>query len=189
GIGASPSAGNLAVKLLPAIAWPQPAAIVYPTPLSATQLNATVTPSVPGTFTYTPPAGTVLLAGTRTLLVTFTPADPALVLTPAPATVSVAVTDATQPALTVPPNATIEATSPAGAAFFYVATASDAVDGALPVSCSPASGFTFPFVLPGPTATPVTCTAIDKSGNSKSASFTVTVQDTLPPAVIVPAPI
>ena len=37
------------------------------------QLDATA--SVPGTFVYTPPAGTVLCAGTQTLSVTFTPAD------------------------------------------------------------------------------------------------------------------
>ena len=51
-----------------------PADIVYGTALSATQLNATTT--VPGTFVYTPPAGTVLTAGTaQTLSVTFTPTE------------------------------------------------------------------------------------------------------------------
>src|SRR5205085_10416088 len=43
--------------------------------------------------------------------------------------------------------------------------------------------------LPGPTTTTVTCTALDVNGNSKSASFTVNVQDTTPPAVIAPAAI
>ena len=43
---------------------------------SATQLNATA--SVPGTFVYTPAAGTVLNAGAaQTLSVTFTPTDAA----------------------------------------------------------------------------------------------------------------
>ena len=41
--------------------------------LSATQFNARA--SVPGRFTYSPAAGTVLPAGTHTLTVTFTPAD------------------------------------------------------------------------------------------------------------------
>jgi N-acetylneuraminic acid mutarotase len=58
----------------PVIAWPTPAAITYPTALSATQLDATTT--ISGTFTYRPPAGTMLVPGTQTLRVTFTPADP-----------------------------------------------------------------------------------------------------------------
>ncbi|MBX2945177.1 MAG: gliding motility-associated C-terminal domain-containing protein [Cyclobacteriaceae bacterium] len=54
------------VKATPAISWSNPAAIVYGTPLSATQLNATA--SVPGTFTYTPAAGTILNAGSNQVL-------------------------------------------------------------------------------------------------------------------------
>ena len=44
------------------ITWPTPAAIIYGTALSATQLNATAERS-PGTFVYTPASGTVLNAG------------------------------------------------------------------------------------------------------------------------------
>ncbi len=62
-------------KATPAIAWAAPAAITNPAPLSATQLDATA--SVPGTFAYTPAAGTVLAAGTQMLSVTFTPGDTA----------------------------------------------------------------------------------------------------------------
>src|ERR1700722_15048594 len=61
------------------LTWNTPAAITYPTPLSSVQLNATDTVAgVPlaGTFTYNPPATTVLTAGTHTLSVTFVPADP-----------------------------------------------------------------------------------------------------------------
>ena len=48
--------------------------IAYGTPLSAAQLDATA--SVPGTFAYSPAAGTVLQAGSgQTLSVTFTPTD------------------------------------------------------------------------------------------------------------------
>ncbi|PYR35619.1 MAG: hypothetical protein DMF93_21420, partial [Acidobacteria bacterium] len=58
----------------PAITWPAPADIVYGAALGAAQLNAST--SVPGTFVYTPPAGTVLSAGAaQTLSVTFTPSD------------------------------------------------------------------------------------------------------------------
>src|SRR5204863_7503281 len=44
------------------IQWPVPAPIVYGTPLSAAQLNATA--SVPGTFVYEPPAGSIGTGGT-----------------------------------------------------------------------------------------------------------------------------
>ena len=60
-------------KATPTITWANPAAITYGTALGATQLNATA--STPGTFLYSPPAGTVLTAGTHTLSVTFTPTD------------------------------------------------------------------------------------------------------------------
>jgi hypothetical protein len=57
----------------PALTWTSPAAITYGTALSSNQLNATV--SVPGSFAYTPPSGTVLHAGANTLSVIFTPTD------------------------------------------------------------------------------------------------------------------
>ena len=58
----------------PVITWSNPADIVYGASLGATQLNATA--DVPGTFLYTPPAGTVLGAGSgQTLSVAFTPTD------------------------------------------------------------------------------------------------------------------
>lgn len=58
---------------LPPITWPTPANIVYGTPLSGAQLDASST--VAGTFTYSPAAGTVLGTGPQTLTVTFTPTD------------------------------------------------------------------------------------------------------------------
>jgi hypothetical protein len=61
-------------KTTPTITWATPAAIAYGTPLSATQLDATVN-GMAGTFAYTPAAGTVLPAGVQTLSVTFTPTD------------------------------------------------------------------------------------------------------------------
>ncbi len=60
-------------KTTPTITWPTPAAITYGTALSSAQLDATA--SVPGTFAYTPTAGTVPNAGTQTLSVAFTPSD------------------------------------------------------------------------------------------------------------------
>lgn len=57
----------------PAITWATPAPIVYGTPLSAVQLDATS--PVAGTFAYTPPAGTVLPVGQNQLSTTLTPND------------------------------------------------------------------------------------------------------------------
>jgi hypothetical protein len=54
-------------KADPIITWPTPASIVYGTPLSNTQLNATSTSS--GALTYDAPLGTVLAAGLHTLSV------------------------------------------------------------------------------------------------------------------------
>src|SRR5678809_109494 len=64
------------LKATPVITWANPADITYGTALSASQLNATA--STPGTFAYTPLAGTVLSAGAgQSLSVTFTPTDAA----------------------------------------------------------------------------------------------------------------
>jgi hypothetical protein len=57
----------------PAIAWPTPAAIIYGTALSGTQLDASA--GIAGSFSYSPALGTVLGAGAHTLTVTFTPTD------------------------------------------------------------------------------------------------------------------
>lgn len=58
----------------PVVTWNNPADIVDGTPLGAAQLNATA--NVPGTFTYSPAAGTVLPVGQRQQLgVVFHPTD------------------------------------------------------------------------------------------------------------------
>ena len=71
----SPASEVVIAKGTPVITWTPSSPIVYGTPLGAAQLNATA--NVPGTFVYTPPAGTVLNAGTQTLSVAFTPTDTA----------------------------------------------------------------------------------------------------------------
>jgi sugar lactone lactonase YvrE len=61
-------------RATPTITWDNPAAITYGTPLGPTQLDASA--DIPGTFTYSPAAGTVLNAGSNQVLtVHFTPAD------------------------------------------------------------------------------------------------------------------
>jgi subtilisin-like proprotein convertase family protein len=85
----------------PTLVWANPAAIVYGTGLSGLQLNATA--NVPGTFEYSPVAGTVLGAGdNQTLSVLFTPTD-TQAYTSASATVTINVV---QRPLTVTANST-----------------------------------------------------------------------------------
>lgn len=57
----------------PPINWATPTPIVYGTPLSAAQLDATS--PLAGSFTYSPAAGTVLGVGPQTLTTTFSPTD------------------------------------------------------------------------------------------------------------------
>jgi hypothetical protein len=60
-------------KATASLTWPAPAPIVLGVPLSSAQLNATA--NVPGAFTYSPAAVTVLGPGRQTLSVTFAPTD------------------------------------------------------------------------------------------------------------------
>ena len=76
-------------KVTPTITWATPAAIAYGTALSATQLDASS--SVAGSFSYSPAAGTVLTAGSHTIMATFTPTNTTNYAT-ATGTVSITVT-------------------------------------------------------------------------------------------------
>jgi len=89
----------------PVITWPAPAAIVYGTPLDASQLDAT-SGGIAGTFAYTPAAGSLLALGEHTLSVTFTPTDSVNYSSP---TTSVPI-DVTGPAI----RAISESSAPAG---------------------------------------------------------------------------
>ena len=82
------------------------------------------------------------------------------------------------PVLTVPADKTVEATSAAGAAVSFTATATDAEDGTATPTCTPASGSTFPLGT-----TTVNCTVTDRDGLSDSGSFKVTVDDTTAPVM------
>jgi hypothetical protein len=63
----------------PVLTWPAPAPIYTSTPLGSTQLDATATgvngAALPGSFVYSPAAGTKLTAGQQALHTTFTPTD------------------------------------------------------------------------------------------------------------------
>lgn len=79
--------------------------------------------------------------------------------------------DITPPDIEDASDFTVTAATFNGAIVNYIApTATDAVDGTVPVTCLPASGTQFPI---GPTS--VTCTAVDTAGNEASSSFTITV--------------
>ena len=72
--GATGSTTIDVAQATPTITWPSPASIYHGAALGATQLDATA--NVPGTFAYSPPAGTVLGEGSgQTLSATFTPSD------------------------------------------------------------------------------------------------------------------
>jgi HYR domain len=85
------------------------------------------------------------------------------------------------PALALPGDLTVEATSDDGAVVAYSASATDAEDGPVPVTCAPPSSSSFPIGT-----TTVTCSAVDKDGNKTSDSFTVTVVEITPPSSEVP---
>jgi hypothetical protein len=98
--------------------------------------------------------------------------------------VTVALADHTPPVLSGYANKTVEANGPAGSVVNYPAvSATDTLDGPIAsVLCSPASGTTFALGT-----TPVNCSATDAHGNTGLATFNVTVADTTPPNLIVPA--
>jgi hypothetical protein len=95
---------------------------------------------------------------------------------------SVTVRDTTPPVLTLPADLIVEATGPSGAVATFSASAADLVSGNVPVSFSQASGTVFPLGT-----TTVTVSATDAAGNSVSGTFTVTVRDTTPPVLTLPA--
>jgi hypothetical protein len=92
---------NVIFEQAPVLTWATPANIVYGTPLSGAQLDATS--SVAGTFTYSPVVGTVLGTGKQTLNVLFTPTD-AIDYSPATASVTLTVIPGT-PTITLSASA------------------------------------------------------------------------------------
>jgi flagellar hook assembly protein FlgD len=85
-------------------------------------------------------------------------------------TFTVVVTDTVRPTLNLPANITT-----GNQVVNYTATATDNIDGSVPVTCSPASGSTFPSGT-----TTVQCAATDSHANTAIGSFNVTV---VPPSL------
>jgi hypothetical protein len=98
------------------------------------------------------------------------------------ATFTVLVTDTVAPVLTVADQAA-EATGPSGASVVFTGlSASDTVDDAPAIDCTPASGSVFAVGV-----TTVSCAATDAHGNASApATLTVTVTDTTPPTIETP---
>ena len=80
------------------------------------------------------------------------------------------------PTIHVPTSVSVAAAGPGGATVTYVATATDAQDGALTPNCLPASGSNFPIGT-----TIVSCTVVDSDRLPAKASFPVIVGDTTGP--------
>jgi hypothetical protein len=96
---------------------------------------------------------------------------------------TVTVADTTPPVLESHGDETAEATGPTGAVVSYTKPgATDVASTTVQVDCIPESDTTFALAT-----TPVNCTATDAHGNHAYSSFDVTVQDTTPPAITVPA--
>ncbi len=102
-------------KATPVITWSSPASIYNTTALSNTQLDALATgvtkATLPGTFVYSPAAGTMLPAGTQKLTTTFTPND-TTDYTTATAQVTILVANSPINISSISPNSTPLGTNP-----------------------------------------------------------------------------
>ncbi len=83
--------------------------------------------------------------------------------------------EATSPVLHLPADITVDATGPSGAVVTFTATATDAVDASVVVTCVPASGSTFPVG-----ATVVNCSATNNRNKTATGSFNVNVNAPAP---------
>jgi hypothetical protein len=170
-------AGGWSLTLTTAVADTTPPTITVPADITVeatgptgavVTYSATASDDIDGTLTptCTPPSGSTFPLGTTTVTCTATDAAG----NEGTASFTVTVQDTTVPVISVPATITVLATSPAGAVVTYSASATDAIDGPVPVTCDPPSGSTFPIGT-----TTVTCTATDSSGNTATATFQVVV--------------
>ena len=97
---------------------------------------------------------------------------------------SKATSDTTPPVLSLPASRVVEATSEAGRTLWFRVRATDNVDGRVRVTCDPARGTVFPLGSKS-----VVCEARDRAGNSVTGRFTVSVLDTVAPAISLPGTI
>ena len=87
--------------------------------------------------------------------------------------------DDVAPVITVPGSpVVVEAVSASGATATYTASVTDNIDPSPTLTCTPASGASFPLG-----STSVQCSATDSSGNNSTANFIVRVVDTTMPTI------
>src|SRR5258706_6518292 len=96
----------------------------------------------PVAVTCSPVSGSVFIVGTTTVNCSATDSHSNTVSGSFTVTVTL---DTTPPLLNLPANMTVEAVNASGALVNFTASANDAVDGPLAVTCSPASDSIFPF--------------------------------------------
>jgi hypothetical protein len=175
----------------PIITWNNPAAIVYGTALSATQLNATTT--IPGSFVYDPPAGTKLNAGNGIELnVTFNPTDTAT-YTAVSKTVTITVSKATPivqwatPADIVHPapldSSQLNATANVPGVFIYDPPAGSVLDAGsaqvLQVSFTPADTANYTHATKSVLINVTLASGLDDAGGKEIRLFPIPVSDLL----------
>jgi hypothetical protein len=141
------------------------------------------TDTVDGTVpvTCTPASGATFTVGTTQVNCTATDAHG----NSATRSFFVTVQDTSPPVFGSAPDVNADA-SPGGSTVvsYTKPSAIDAVEGVRPVTCSPASGASFPIG-----STTVTCTSSDSTGHVATTTFRVIVSDRTPPVITVPADI
>lgn len=143
------------------------------------EASATNPAGKPVPITCTPPSGSTFPIGVTIVLCTTGDGGDS----GQSGTFTVTVQDTTPPSISGLSQRTVEAVDASGAVVQYAQpTAADLVDGSVPVTCSPASGSTFPLGT-----TTVICSATDSRGNKATGTFRVLVQDTTPPTLTQPA--
>jgi hypothetical protein len=189
--GAGDPAGSFKVTVVdttpPALSLPDPITAEATGPQGASvSFSVTATDAVDPAPTVTcdhASGDTFPLGGTT---VTCTASDHSGNTSP-PGSFGISVVDTTPPVVTPPADVSVETEDPSGRTVTYPdGTATDAVSGSLPVTCSPPSGSHFDVGT-----TDVPCSATDGAGNKGTASFKVTVVlvDRTPPVLTVPGPI
>jgi hypothetical protein len=146
---------------------------------AVTTFTVTASDNCPGvTVVSSPASGTAFPKGTTTVTATATDTSG----NTTQCTFTVTVNDTQPPAIVCPANATAStAPNQCSAVINYTVTATDNCPG-VSIVASPPSGSTFP-----KGTTTVMATATDGSGNTSHCTFTVTVVDLQPPAIVCPA--
>jgi hypothetical protein len=131
------------------------------------------------TVTFVPPSGSTFPVGVSIVTATVTDAGG----NQASCTFTVTVQDVTPPQITCPANIVVnnDAGQCSSSEVSFVVTATDTCPGAVTVVATPPSGSVFPVGV-----TTVVATATDAAGNTATCTFTVTVNDTQPPAITCP---